>query len=61
MKKVLRDKDTLAAEVEKSWAIAGKPGRYMSMEKGLSAVRLPKMRISETYLDLVIQIMVAMD
>jgi hypothetical protein len=39
--------------------MAGKPGRYMSIEKGLRAVRLPKMRISEIYRDLVIQMMVS--
>jgi hypothetical protein len=55
MKKPLSDKDTLAAEVERSSAIAGKPGKYISMENGLSAVRLPKIRIKEIYLDLVIQ------
>jgi hypothetical protein len=30
--------------------MAGNPGRYMSIEKGVSAVRLPRISISETYL-----------
>ena len=55
MKNPLSDRDTLAAEVARSAAIAGKPGKYISMEKGLRAVRLPKISINETYLDLVIQ------
>ena len=53
MKKLLSESDTLAAEVDRSLAMAGNPGRYMSIEKGVSAVRLPRISISETYLDLV--------
>jgi hypothetical protein len=55
MKKLLKDKETFETEVARSCAIAGKPGRYMSIEKGLSAVRLPKIRITEIYFDLIIQ------
>ena len=51
MKKLLSESETFAAEVERSLAIAGNPGRYMSIEKGVSAVRLPRISISETYLD----------
>ena len=54
-KKLLNDRETFDTEVARSFAIAGNPGRYMSMEKGLSAVRLPSIRMSETYLDFVIQ------
>ena len=59
MKNPLSDKDTFAADVAKSVAMAGKPGKYISMEKGLSAVRLPKIRIKEIYLDLVILMLVS--
>ena len=51
MKKLLSESETFAAEVERSLAIAGNPGRYMSIEKGVNAVRLPRISISETYLD----------
>jgi hypothetical protein len=50
MKKLLSESETFAAEVDRSFAIAGNPGRYMSIEKGVSAVRLPRISISETYL-----------
>ena len=39
------DKETLATVVCRSFAIAGKPGRYMSMENGPNAVREPNNRI----------------
>jgi hypothetical protein len=54
IKNPLNDRDTSEAEVDKSSAIAGNPGRYISMEKGLNAVRPPSISIKETYLDLVI-------
>lgn len=47
MKKPLSDNETLETDVARSFAIAGNPGRYMSMENGLKAVKLPKIRISE--------------
>ena len=51
MKKLLNERETFAAEVERSLAIAGNPGRYMSIETGVNAVRLPRISISEIYLD----------
>ena len=49
MKKPDKERETLEAVVCKSLAIAGKPGRYMSIEKGPNAVKLPKMRIRKKY------------
>jgi len=54
IKNPVKDKETFAAEVFRSFAIAGKPGKYMSIENGAKAVRLPKIRIMEKYLDFVI-------
>ena len=42
--------------VFKSFAIAGKPGRYMSMEKGARAVNDPRIRIRKKYFSLVISL-----
>jgi hypothetical protein len=48
IKNPVNDKDTWAMEVFRSLAIAGKPGRYISMEKGAKAVNVPKIRIRRT-------------
>ena len=50
MKKLESESATFETVVSKSFAIAGKPGRYMSMEKGARAVRDPKIRIKRKYL-----------
>ena len=55
IKKPLSDKDTLEAEVARSFAMAGNPGKYMSIENGVKAVRLPKIRTNEKKRDFVIQ------
>lgn len=46
IKKLDRDNEIFETVVCKSAAIAGKPGRYMSMEKGPIAERSPNMSIS---------------
>jgi len=40
----------LETVVFRSFAIAGKPGRYISIEKGARAVSDPKIRIKRKYL-----------
>lgn len=49
MKKLDKESETSATVVPRSWAMAGKPGRYMSMEKGPRAVSVPKIRMREMY------------
>ena len=49
--------DTLATEVFKSLAIPAKPGKYISIENGPSAVREPKMRINLMYFFLGISVL----
>lgn len=45
MKNPDNDKETRAIEVFKSLAIAGKPGKYISIENGPNAVSEPNRRI----------------
>jgi hypothetical protein len=45
---------TLATVVFRSFAIPSKPGKYISIEKGPSAVREPKIRINLKYVAFVI-------
>jgi hypothetical protein len=58
MKKAERDQATLPSVVPRSCAMALKPGRYMSMENGLKAVREPRIRMRKKYFFLVMIIMV---
>jgi hypothetical protein len=44
--------DTLATVVFRSSAIPEKPGKYISIENGPSAVREPKIRINWKYFNL---------
>ena len=50
--------ETLATEVFKSLAIPAKPGKYMSIENGPSAVSEPKIRINFKYFAFVITVSV---
>lgn len=50
IKKLDKESETSAIVVFRSLAMAGKPGKYISMEKGPRAVRVPRMRIRNTYL-----------
>lgn len=50
MKKLDKERETSAVVVFRSFAIAGKPGRYMSIENGPKAVRLPSISILVKYL-----------
>jgi hypothetical protein len=54
IKKLLNESATSVTEVCKAAAMALKPGRYMSMEKGTSAVSVPRIRIVRRYLLLLI-------
>lgn len=45
MKKPDKESDTLGIVVFKSFAIASKPGRYISMEKGPRAANEPNTRM----------------
>src|SRR5690349_12846793 len=45
IKKLDKDSVTFATVVCRSFAMSGKPGRYMSMEKGPMAESTPRMRI----------------
>ena len=47
MKKLVREKPIVVTSVPKSFAMAGNPGRYMSMENGPSAVSAPKIKIKK--------------
>jgi len=49
MKKLDKDRDTLAVLVRRSAAMAGNPGRYMSIEKGPRAVSEPSIKIRPKY------------
>ena len=44
MKKLESESETLETEVSRFAAISGKPGRYMSMEKGPTALNKPSVR-----------------
>ena len=59
MKKLDRDNATLAVVVCIYSAITGKPGKYISMVKGPSAVNEPRIRIREIYFCLVMIIVKA--
>ncbi len=47
IKKLESERETLATVVERSAAMSGKPGRYISIEKGPIEVRNPRISISE--------------
>ena len=49
MKKLVRESPTWAISVERSVAIAGNPGKYMSTEKGPIAERAPRTDIMTRY------------
>ena len=52
MKKLERESDTCATVVLRCAAIAGKPGKYISIEKGPMADKTPRIRISLYLLDI---------
>jgi hypothetical protein len=54
IKKLDKDKETCAVVVFNDFAIAGKPGKYISIEKGPSAVSEPNINTVKKYLCLVI-------
>ena len=49
IKKLDRESETWATVVWRWVAISGKPGKYISIEKGPMAVSSPKMRIVENF------------
>lgn len=51
MKNVAKESDTFGTSVFKSFAIALNPGKYMSMEKGASAARQPRINMRKNDLD----------
>ena len=51
IKKVDNESDTLETSVSRSLAMALKPGRYMSIEKGANAAKEPKIKIKKNALD----------
>lgn len=55
IKKLDKDKETCAVVVFNDLAIAGKPGRYISIEKGPNAVSAPNIKTVKKYLCLVIK------
>ena len=50
MKKLDRDRVTFAMVVDNDRAMSGKPGRYMSMEKGPMAESSPSIRMTKNEL-----------
>src|SRR6478609_10319453 len=57
MKKLERESDTWATVVLRCAAMAGKPGRYISIEKGPMADKTPRIRISLFLLDMQLKYM----
>jgi len=56
MKKVAKDKDTFGTSVFKSLAIALNPGKYISIENGAKAAKLPRINIKPNDLDFAMMI-----
>ena len=54
IKKLDKDNETCAVVVFNDFAIAGKPGKYISIEKGPNAVSAPNIKTVKKYLCLVI-------
>ena len=55
MKKLDKDRSTLAVVVPNDVAMSWKAGRYISIEKGLKAVSRPRIIIRKTYRCLVMR------
>jgi len=56
IKKVAKDKDTFGTSVFRSLAMALNPGRYISIENGASAAKLPSINIKRKDLEFAMMI-----